>query len=317
MAAEFQLPYEICSLEDTKALNDMVLGVDAVLHCAGPFAQTARPMVMACLKNKTHYLDITGEIAVFEMMAALDEEAKRADVMVLPGVGFDVVPSDCLAAYLKAHMQDATHLTLAFMGVGGGVSHGTATTMLQNLDSGGAIRQNGIIKKVPAAYKTRKIAFRRHPKLCVTIPWGDVSTAYHSTGIPNIEVYTAVSKGIVNLLKLSNSLGWLLRRKFVKRFLQARVDNAPAGPSAEKRAKGKSLLWGEVKNAAGKTLEARLVTPEGYRLTALAALAAVQKVLLGNAPVGFQTPATAYGYNFVTEIEGVNREGLPRNIRVD
>lgn len=318
MAKKYNLDYEICDLNHPELLNDMVLGVDVVLHCAGPFSRTAKPMIKACLKNKTHYLDITGEIEIFEMMAGLDDMAKEAEIMVMPGVGFDVVPSDCLAAYLKAQMPDATHLTLAFMSVGGGLSHGTATTMLENLGTGGAVRENGIIKQVKQAHKVRQIPYRRKkkPVLSATIPWGDVSTAFYSTGIPNIEVFTAVNKIMLWFMQSAESMGWLLKRNFIKNFLQGRIDNREAGPSAKERKKGRSYLWGEVKNQNGNTATARLTTPEGYTLTAMTALAAVEKVLKGNAPTGFQTPSTAYGYNFIMEIEGVVREDSPREIRV-
>ena len=316
LAEEYDLQYEICDLSDKSSLDDLVLLAEVVLHCAGPFSKTAQPMVEACLRNKTHYLDITGEIEVFETIARYDEQAKESKVMLLPGVGFDVVPSDCLANYLKANMPNATHLALAFMGLGGGVSHGTATTMLENLGKGGAIRENGKIKVVKQAYKSRLIKFRTKPVLTATIPWGDVSTAYYSTGIPNIEVYLGLTKFMLRMMQWSNSMGWLLKTSFMRRLLQMRVDNRPAGPSPQARKKGKSYLWGEVTDASGNTLTARLSTPEGYTLTALTALAIVEKVLMGLAPIGFQTPAKAYGHNLILEIKGVSREDLPRKIEI-
>ena len=129
-----------------------------VLHCAGPFSRTARPMVEACLRNKKHYTDITGEIAVFEACAALDKKAQEAGIMLMPGVGFDVVPTDCLAKHLKGRLPTATRLSLAFYGVGR-LSHGTQATMIMNIGKGGAIRRDGKITGVPAAWKTREIDF--------------------------------------------------------------------------------------------------------------------------------------------------------------
>src|SRR6187402_1304471 len=111
-------------------------------------------MVDACLAERVPYLDITGEIAVFEAAAARDAEAKAAGVVLLPGAGFDVVPSDCLAAHLKRRLPSATSLALAFQ-VLGGVSRGTATTAVENLARGGMVRRAGKLVAVPAAYKTR------------------------------------------------------------------------------------------------------------------------------------------------------------------
>lgn len=320
MAAEYELDYEICDLADRATLDDMVLGVNVVLHCAGPFSRTAKPMLKSCLRNKTHYLDITGEIEVFELLARHDEEAKEAEIMVLPGVGFDVVPSDCLALYLKEQLPSATHLTLAFMGTGG-VSHGTATTMLENIHKGGAIREEGKIKVVPSAYKTKKVPFRHKkvPTTAVTIPWGDVSTAFYSTGIPNIEVYMGANKTMIWGMGMMNNFKWFIGNKWVKNFLQTRLDNSPAGPSVTERQKGKAYLWGEVSDMRGNVATARITTPEGYTLTAMAALHITKKALQGNAPIGFQTPAKAYGADLIMELSGVVREdiGRKRKIKVE
>jgi short subunit dehydrogenase-like uncharacterized protein len=264
-------------------------------------------MVEACLRNKKHYTDITGEISVFESMAALDDKAKASEVMVMPGVGFDVVPSDCLARHLKDRLPSATHLSLAFYGMGR-ISHGTQATMTMNVGRGGAIRKDGKITPVPAAWKSREIDFGEVKKTGVTIPWGDVATAYYSTGIPNIEVFTVMPKQNLKMLKLSRYIGWLLATKPVQDYLQKQI---PAGgPSDEERAKGKTYLWGVARDLNGNRVESRLQTPEGYTITALAALNIAQKILGGNFSPGFQTPAKAYGADLVMEIDGVSRQDV-------
>ena len=158
IAQKFEMPFRVFSLEDTAKLDAALQETEFVLHCAGPFSLTSKAMVTACLRNKKHYLDITGEIAVFEAMASLDAKAKDAGIMIMPGVGFDVVPSDCLAKHLKNRLLSATNLTLAFYGLGK-ISHGTQATMTMNVGNGGAVRRNGQITPVPAAYKTREIDF--------------------------------------------------------------------------------------------------------------------------------------------------------------
>src|SRR5690606_37223372 len=148
--------------------------VDVVLHIAGPFSQTSQPMVDACLRTGTHYLDITGEIDVFEACAARDEAAQKAGVMIMPGVGFDVVPSDCLAAHMKARLPDATELTLAISGLGH-MSHGTAKTGVESIGKGTRIRRGGriVTSRKPLH---REIDFGQGAKSCIAIGWGDVST---------------------------------------------------------------------------------------------------------------------------------------------
>ena len=158
LAKKHHLEYRVFGLNEKDRLDAALREVDMVLHCAGPFSLTSRPMVEACLRNKKHYTDITGEIAVFEGTAALDNRAKEAGVMLMPGVGFDVVPSDCLAKHLKDRLPTANRLSLAFYGMGR-LSHGTQATMTMNVGRGGAIRKDGKITPVPAAWKTREIDF--------------------------------------------------------------------------------------------------------------------------------------------------------------
>jgi short subunit dehydrogenase-like uncharacterized protein len=306
MATRLGLPHRIFGLDDAAAVREGLAGMTAVLHCAGPFAHTYRAVADACLAGHVHYLDVTGEIGVFEGLAALDAAARAANVMLLPGVGFDVVPSDCLAAHLKRRLPAATRLALGFQ-PGGGVSRGTAATMAENLDRGGAIRRGGVLRPVPAAWRTRSIDFGRGPVTAMTIPWGDVSTAYHSTGIPDVEVYVAAPWRLRTAARLSRWFGWLLRSGPVQRWLKGRIRSGPPGPSDEQRARGRSLLWGEACDAAGRCVVSRLEGPEGYTLTAQAAVRVVEHVLAGRVAPGFQTPSRLLGPDFVLELPGVTR----------
>lgn len=297
LAEKHGLEHRVFSLEETEKLDAALNEAAMVLHCAGPFSLTSRQMGEACLRIGTHYTDITGEIAVFEACAAADQKAKDAGIMVMPGVGFDVVPSDCLARRLKDRLPSATNLTLAFYGKGR-ISHGTQATMTMNIGKGGAVRRDGKIKPVPAAWRTREIDFGEGVvKLGVTIPWGDVSTAFYSTGIPNIEVYTVAPPSALKLMKLSRFIGPLLATGPVQRYLQGKIP--PGGPSDEERARGKTLLWGEASDDAGNRIEERLTVPEGYTTTALTALEITRRILAGDLKPGFQTPSMAYGPDLI------------------
>ncbi|MFZ1700032.1 MAG: saccharopine dehydrogenase NADP-binding domain-containing protein [Pyrinomonadaceae bacterium] len=317
LAKKYQLDYRVFSLDETSLLDGALKQVDMVLHCAGPFSITSQPMVEACIRNGKHYTDITGEIAVFEACAAMDRKAQEAGVMLMPGVGFDVVPSDCLALHLKDRLPTATHLSLAFYGKGSRISHGTQATMTMNVGKGGAIRKDGKITSVPAAWKTREIDFGevrtasgsdRVSKQAVTIPWGDVATAFYSTGIPSIEVFTVVPPPQIKMLKASRYLGWLLATKPVNDYLQKKI---PAGgPSDEEREKGKTLMWGEASDLNGNRVESRQQGPEGYTMTAIGALNIAEKILAGDFTPGYQTPAKAYGADLVMEIDGVSRQDV-------
>ena len=307
LAEKFDMPFRVFSLDETEKLDAALRETEFVLHCAGPFSITSDKMIEACLRNKRHYLDITGEIVVFEAMAARDGKAKDAGIMIMPGVGFDVVPSDCLAKHLKDRLPTADRLTLAFYGLGK-ISHGTQTTMTMNMGNGGAIRRDGTITKVPAAWKTREIDFGETIEKGVTIPWGDVATAFYSTGIPNIEVYTVLPEANLQMLRMSRYIGWLMSIGFIRKTA---LKNIPAGgPSDEERKKGKTYLWGEASDKQGNKAESRMQAMEGYTLTALTALNISEKILSGNFCAGFQTPAKCYGADLILEIEGVTREDV-------
>jgi short subunit dehydrogenase-like uncharacterized protein len=304
------LEWQPVHLEERDALEALLRDARVVLHCAGPFARTSRPMADACLTTRTHYVDIAGEVEVFEALAARDAEAKKAAVMLLPGGGFDVVPSDCLAAHVARRLPSATHLTLAFRAAGG-ISRGTLTTMVENLHRGGLVRREGRLTRVPAAWKTRTIDFGRGPALAVTIPWGDVSTAFHSTGIPNVEVYASAPMKRIRAMRAVRHLRWLVAQPAVRRALVRLVRRGEPGPSAERRRRGESLLWAEATDEGGRRAVARLRGPESYTLTALTAVAIARRALEGLAPVGFQTPSLAYGPDFILTFPGVVREDLP------
>jgi short subunit dehydrogenase-like uncharacterized protein len=301
------MPYKTASLESVSDLDELLKDAELVLHCAGPFVHTWKAMADACLRNGCHYLDITGEISVFEALKAMDQQFKEKKIMAMPGVGFDVVPTDCMATWLHHQMPDATHLELAFQGVGSGMSRGTAKTMIENLGEGGAVRENGIIKKVPAAYKSREIISGEKKVRVVSIPWGDISTAHFSTGIENIVVYTAMPEKLIRKMKWLNRLKPILKLKWVRNWLKRKVDSRPDGPGPEKRMNGRSLIWGEVRNERGDSLEGIIETKEGYQLTSEMAWNIVMKVSSGNWSAGYQTPSKEYGADLILEIDGTTR----------
>lgn len=308
LANKLQLPYRVFDMNDTAALQGALKEVNAVIHAAGPFQFTAKQMIEACLQTGTHYLDINGDISVFEMIKRYDAAAKKAGIMLLPGAGFDVVPTDCVALQLKKLLPDAVTLQLAFATLGGGLSHGTATTMANKLGEGGAIRKDGKIIREPLGKNGKWIDFGIKKIFVMSIPWGDISTAFTTTGIPDITTYTGVSKKTFNFLKAQPLFNGLLRTNFVRNFIKKKINQRPAGPSDEQRSKAISLVWGQATNAEGEKATVRLNGPEGYTLTTLSALIIVQKILNGNFCTGYQTPASAYGENLVLEIPGVQRD---------
>jgi short subunit dehydrogenase-like uncharacterized protein len=298
LASELGCPSLVFGVEEPAQLARHLSGCAAVVHCAGPFSQTARQMMEACLSVGADYLDITGEIEVIELAASLSARAKTAGCALLPAVGFDVVPSDCLAAMLAERLPEARVLQLAFTATGG-LSAGTAKTMAEALPAGGRVRIDGEIRQVPIAWKTLEIPFRDRTQLCMTIPWGDVASAYYSTGIGNIEVYTGTSSKQLAQLRRFRFLLPVLGWKPLVRLAQWQIGRTVKGPSDHERATGHSSLWGRVSDDHGNSLSATLETPSGYHLTALTAVAALERVLARAVPRGFSTASQAFGKDFI------------------
>jgi short subunit dehydrogenase-like uncharacterized protein len=296
--------FEACDVNDQASLELLLRKGKLVINCAGPFQHTAKQMVDACLETSTHYIDITGEYAVFEMLADYDSFARTKGILIMAGAGFDVVPSDCLAVHLKNRLPGATHLQLGFTMSKGGLSRGTARTTVESLGSGGMIRKNGKLTPISLGDKVIEINYGDFKRRSLCIPWGDISTAWRSTGIPNIEVYSGVPDSTIRAAKMSRWINWLLRKSWIKTYLRKKVDARPAGPDAEKRNTGKSYLWGRAYDENGNNVEARMKTLSGYLLTAKTATLIASKLVAADVRSGYFTPAQYFGEGLIFEVEG-------------
>ncbi|MGH8530532.1 MAG: saccharopine dehydrogenase family protein [Nevskiales bacterium] len=302
LATELGFESRVFGIGTPDEIAAQLKGVELVLHCAGPFAATSAPMIAACLKVRAHYLDINGEIGVFEHAQSKNAEAQQAGVVICPGVGFDVIPLDCVAATLKQALPDAIHLALGFDS-NGSISPGTAKSTVEGLAQGGRVRRDGEIIRVPLAYRVRRIDFGGGEKLAMTFPSGDVSTAYHTTGIPNIEAYLAGTSGMIANAKRANYLLWFLRLAPVQSLLLWMAGKVK-GPSAERRAKSFCYVWGEATNAKGQKKTARIKIENGYSLTVSGSLAVVEFLSKHKPAGGSYTPPRLLGADLITRLPG-------------
>lgn len=297
------LECRVFDLADHAAALAALDDVAVLANCAGPFSATAAPMIEACIASGTHYVDITGEISVFEHAHDLDEVARAAGIALCPGVGFDVIPTDCVAACLKEAMPEATHLALGF-DTGSGLSPGTAKTTVEGLKLGGKVREAGRLRDVPLGYKRRDIDFGRGLKHAVTIPWGDVATAFYSTGISDIEVYLPVPPAAAIGMRAMDKLRPLLGRERVQEWLKQQMDKRVSGPDELTRSRLRTWVWGEVRNARGERRTARLETANGYDVTIHGVLLAVRHLLEHRDAVGYFTPSKLFGARCVEQLPG-------------
>ncbi|WP_133137475.1 saccharopine dehydrogenase family protein [Legionella rowbothamii] len=302
LAEELGFNNRIFNLSDQKNTVHQLSEVQLVLNCAGPFSTTSQQMITACIQSGTHYLDITGEISTFEYAHSQNLRAEEANIVLCPGVGFDVTPTDCIAAQLKQMLPDAHYLALGFDS-NSAMSPGTAKTAIEGLAMGGKVRINGQIKTVPLAWKTRLIDFGKGDKLATTIPWGDVSTAFYTTGIPNIEVYIPMSSKRLSILKRANYIRWLLGWSFIQSFLKKKAAEQK-GPNIEQVKSQLTYVWGEVTNTQGKSKAVRITTANGYALTVASSLGIAEYLLNNKLKGGYKTPSQVVGSDFIKGLPG-------------
>ncbi|MDX1994678.1 MAG: saccharopine dehydrogenase NADP-binding domain-containing protein [bacterium] len=300
-------------LDDVEAVAHNLDGMQAVYHAAGPFIHTSLPMLKACLQAKVHYLDITGEYPVFEQTFDHDAAAREAGVALISGVGFDVIPTDSLAKYVAEQVPQADTLDIAFAAISR-ASAGTTKSMLELMPQGGRVRRHGVLQTYRLGRGARRIRFSDRWRDTLPIPWGDVSTAYRTTGIPNITTYMAYPAAMIWGLEIAATMTdvtrWLAHEG-LRRGLTRLVDRFVEGPDNDLRTAGRSYIWAKAADARGHYAQAWMEVAEGYAFTALAAPLVVER-LLANPVTGATTPALAFGADFVLEIPGsVRLDSLP------
>jgi short subunit dehydrogenase-like uncharacterized protein len=292
-------------LTDEHHLLDAVGSVQLVLHCAGPYSHTIAPMLDACLRKGVHYLDISGELASYRHAYDRHEEALRRKVAIIPGVGFDVVATDCLCRYVADRLPTATSLHLASRAVTS-PSAGTIKTTLEGARLGGKVRRNDELIEYPLGSGARRLLFTNGPTTALPIPASELASAWRTTGIPNITIYTvlpgipaALLRLISPLLKgvLSSATGWKIAERLVTRL---------AGGSAMDHSSGSGHLWARVEDDRGASAEAWLETIDPYTYTAVTSNLIVDRVL-AERPEGALTPAGAFGANLTLEVPGTKR----------
>lgn len=308
VAEPLGLDHAAFALSDTAALDRQLSVVDLVLNIAGPFVHSAKPMLDACFRTGTHYADVTGEIDVFETIARRHNEAVEGGITVMPGVGFDVVASDCLAAHVEERLPATSRLLLAFGGMGE-MSRGTAKTAIETIDQSSRVRRDGRIVQLEQPFFT-SIDFGNGPTECVAISWGDIATAYHSTGIADITTVFEATKQLRQAIGLPAYLRRLLGTGIGKAVLRRQVDKRPEGPDTAALAAGQATIIAVAEADDGSQATAKLTTPAPYALTAQTALEAARRIIAGEVGAGYYTPSQAFGADFITGFAGCTRQDL-------
>jgi len=314
LAERLDLEYMAVSLDEGEALAKAVGQVKLVYHAAGPFVQTSDPMLRACLSAGAHYLDIAGEIAVYQNAFRYHGAARDRGITIMPGVGFDVLPSDCLLNYVADQLPDATHLEVVLDTPSTAGSHnisaGTAKSALEIIAAGGKVRRDGHLVALRFGVGARKFRFPAGERWAIPVPWGDLEIGYRTTGIPNITAYLTFPRPLTRAAQvLGGLISPILQPRLVRHGLGRLIDRFMIGPSEPTRESARSYLYAQVRNARGETRQAWLDTLEPYQFTIVAAPLVVERIL--DSPIkGANTPALALGADFVLEIPSTHRDSL-------
>lgn len=279
LAGQLGVPYRVFDAGPDAARS--LSGISVLLNFAGPFAHTAPALMSACIAANVDYLDITAEINVYRLAERLGVEAAASNVMLLPGVGWDVVPTDSLAAHVARCVVSPVALSIALQ-VPGSMSRGSAMSVSEIIGAGLLARIDGQLTSTPDA-QPRHFDFGDGPVLCAPLSFGDLVTGWHSTGIPNIAMFVHISG---------------------EAFPQGDLSALPDGPSAQEREAHRARAVVEVTAENGSVARAVIETVNGYSYTPLAAIEAARRVLAGDRRPGFETPARVFGGGFAESIPG-------------
>jgi short subunit dehydrogenase-like uncharacterized protein len=304
IAKRLDLDMVLVGLQEEGRLKNTLEEVDLVLNAAGPFVHTALPIIRACLETRTSYMDISGEVMVLEEIFTLDQQARERGIAIIPGVGFNVLASDCLVRYAAEKVESPTDLEIATLWATGGMSPGSTRTMYENFPLGTLARREGQLVRKNVRNKRRQQRFLDgvYPILPVAI--GDLTTAYQTTQIPNITTYTAFTEQTVDgYSRMEPILRRLFRFEFVRRMASKNVKKASSFSGDHLKGRNPSQVWVLVHNEDGQEHQAWLETVDSYLFTAEASVLSIEK-LLSKKLVGVSTPALAFGADFVLEIPG-------------
>jgi short subunit dehydrogenase-like uncharacterized protein len=277
LASKLNVKYVVFSLDNAANLDAALAEVFVVLNCAGPFRQTAEPLMRAAIRTGTHYLDVAAELDGYLLAETLDSHAKAAGVMLLPGGGGSVAMLGSLASVAAGAVSHARKISIALR-VSGSMSRGSAISA-GNMSGETFTRIDGLLSKEPTS--TRDFDFGMGPVSCFPVTLPDLVTLWHSTQIPNIETYVHVS---------ANS------------FPSGDLAKLPDGPDAQERETNRYQAAVEVTGEDGKISRAILDTVNGYTFTALASVEAARRILDGEVAAGFHTSVEVFGQHFAQTI---------------
>lgn len=306
LAERWRLPFRAASVDDAGSLEAALVGMRAVLNLAGPFVDTAAPLLRACIEAGAHYLDVAGEVDSIRTVSEAHARAEQRGVMLMPAVGFDVVPSDCLCAHVASRLAGVRRLRIGISGLEL-ASRGSIKTLTRELGRRTRVHRGGRLEEVGPGELAHQFDFGRGPRACGAVSWGDLVTAPLTTGAREVETYFELTPPVSAVLQANRQFGWAYRMPWVQSMLERQAALWSAEPSAEEMTTRRATVVVEGEDDLGQRVVSRLVTPEAYTLTQATATAITLRVAAGDVEPGFQTPGRLFGADFILRFSGVTR----------
>ncbi len=301
LASALDSPFRAFDLRDPAIIAGALADVEVVVHAAGPFVQTAAPMMEACLRSGTHYLDLAGEWPVFALAQGRGAEAAAVGVMLLPGAGFSIAVTDCLLAHAARRCPDTVRLRLA-VAQPTVVSRGTFRTSLELTSGKVLVRQQGVVSETRVGSLRHTFNFGSGDRECIAVSWPDVITGQQTTGISNIETYLEAPPPFELVYRSGAMAAEVLGERSVRTALSPLGNLWPERPSPIAQLQAVNAVVVEAVDPWRRVTRFGLHTTDGYGITTTIVQAMVDRVLTGEHRPGFQTPAGMYGPDFVVEL---------------
>lgn len=315
MLAERQLPFVLAGRSEDRVRDlarttgspmrvgdvsdaDLFLaGISGVINTAGPFRDTAPPLMKACIRAGVHYVDVSNEANTHLDAGALDAVARSRGVGIVAGAGFGTWFVERLVHALAGRLDEPVSAHVVTV-----PSEGTPRT-------GGVAASQNVVLSTPAValvngqletIRRRVRSFRGQvePRSAVIVGTGDVIALGKSTGLRTVTVSAGVKVSPTSLRLILPLL-----------LLKARIAASPSSRHAVKRDAAdlpassdepRVRLFAEVTGSDGARLQGRLSSRSGTAVAAHTAVAVMHKLTSG----GYAGTYTAFEVLGQQEISG-------------
>ena len=296
---EADITVAVADVVDRAALRKLADDAEVLLSCVGPYAQMGKPPVEAALAARVPYLDVSGELEFLSWVYEQAPRAQDAGVTLAPGVGFDGVPGDLLAALAaQALGRPVGRARIGYAVSDAKFSAGTARSAVGALHRGSAAWRNGRLAQEPAGADQWEVPFPHPPgpRGAISAPLPEVATVGRSVGAQSVRTYYAVpgAKMMSAVAGPAQRLAAALSATPVWTLVNRGVDRLPDGPSAEERAKTRVVVLAEVSGDDGLSVVRWARLSDLYGATARIAIAAARILRDDDTTPGVLTPSQLF-----------------------